>query len=762
VLAAAVSILLAPVRSTAAGVSDPPVSASFSTLVPQDAEAARKDLIAAFGGILEPAPTFTVELEPNVEEYARSLVDSGMHLDEAALVEQAAYWGQGLAGVDPTMLRLLSDSALPALLCHIHALEVLGQLRPLTPDENASLLDDYELLWTVAGLYPTPDDVAGITAALGEQTMWEAGAWATRYAAWEPVIWEALRYRLVHALKQPAEDEEERERIAGRAAGSARILWRRAQDEPAARLYLAATRYAVALEPSPDSVANLYWVAVYLGGPVAVPASGEVAVEVAAADGFTHMRQAAVDWQALQTLESDDTFEGRMRSAELLVDLGRTQEARARFGAALQLVPGDGLALARLAITYVEPAPRLAHAVISRSDPAAPGLGDEYWSARFPIEWNHFMLLTAPVLSGAATSPHARQLCDQQLETIARLVARAGDAAPKSRAYSTVLAGAFQQLWLGGMDIDDVDLTASVPLLEEVNREQADADLYRLLLFAAAFGPEGETRRVYTEPLPAEFDDETRCGLHARRASLLVRLVDDQTGEGSDGLAREIDAMAASCGETPLVSRLRGDLAVSRSIVGRDVQTALAAVPAYEACVEHGDPPLAATCLSNLYVLHDALDQPEQAEAALGRYALLSGGDEIHLFHSVSAEDPASMPHPTQWLKAVTSCGLMADESLRLHICAGDLAHRQGDVEEAEALWTEACRLLGDDCAADPHSCLPNWIAGVGTMSMYFTGRVDTPVSVELEVQTRLLGTCNEAFVEWLEQTGCRDAEEPR
>ena len=756
------SIARAAVVALVLSLGAPPQAAAkrasnqLSPLIQPDRDAARADLVEAFGEVSATIPRLPADAHPILAQHAAYTESSGLGADAPALAAYVDSMEEGLAMVDVTMLRVITDASLGLLMGHIYTLETLEQLQPLGGDHQARLLDDYGILWTYIGLFPS---VAELTR-LEEQTGCEVGPALRARAAWaeglRPVVWDALAARLVWALQHEQDVAETAERLGGEASGIGRTLWRSRDSEQGKRIFLAGLRYRAAADPSPEIVAALLYNAVHADGPEILPKPKKLPDEVLQHPDYHYVDDALAKWRELAEAEEDDSVEGEIHEAATLYALDRESDARERLLGVLRGQPGHTLALARLASTYAESSPGLAHAVMSLTDPADPELDDEYWERRFPIEWNHLWAVAAPMMIGE-TTPEILAAVDHQLATIAQLVSGAGTRAPKARAYSGVLEDALRQMWLDGRGIDDVDLDRHLPLLEQVSRDHPDPDLYRLLLFVAVFSKVYEDVRICGEPISPEFDEATRCQLHAQRIRFVIGTSTDglDSPRERDVLQQEIEAMEALCGTSATTHKFRGDLAVIRSTHGEPDVPISNAVPSYEACVADDGIPLTVTCLGNLVVVRQAAGQPAEARAAFDRLWEVGPDAATTIFHGLQFVDEGERFDVPMWVEVMLQADETANETDRIHMCAGERALLQGDSELAEQHWQLALDLLEADCDGDDvRDCLPGLMAGHGSAGMRLTGRSATPIAVDLELHRLLLRTCDEGFLRWVEQGG--------
>ncbi len=728
--------------------------ASFAPLIAGDLESARGDLLEALGDRPDGVPTLPAGIDPSLSEYTHHLISTGMSVAPNKLASYAASLEPSLAPIDAPMVRVMPERAVPMLVGHIHTLETLETLRPLTGDESAKLLDHYEILWSFIGLYPVVQQVHDVEIELKlevDPAVHTRATWAEEY---REGVWAPLRYRLLDELENGG--EKDLERRAQRLASSARTRWR-SGAAGGGRLYVAAMRYLAAVAPKHENVANVVLVAVHVDGLAALPRKKRVPVEVRQDETYLRVDEVVAAWRELESLKGASDVEKRLRTARLLFRRDRETEQRKVLYQVLKDEPGHAEATTRLAISFAESAPRLAHDIVVRADLSAAELEDDTLALRFPIQWVH-ALMTGMAGGGESGDAAIRGL-DAELTAIETLIGACGDRVPASTAYSSLLADSLRQLWIDGRPIDDVDLGTHIPALIEVVQSGPDEDLYRLLMFATRMSPGFREYELLEIPLDEGYEPQTQCALHADRArSVLAAAARGLEDERQlDGIAAEVAAVADSCGEGGMVNKLRGDLVVLRTLHASDPPSLDEAIPYYEGCAASLDRVRASTCRGNLFVLHHEAGREADAREAMERLWRCCIDHPPTVYLAALAVGEGRLPDPDLWLEQVVSSEELLNEPERAWMCAGDIAARAGDTERAATHWQEACATLAAQCddGREPLECLPGLFIGNGSMTLGLSGNPTAPITVQYDQQLRLLSNCEEAFVQWVRDGGC-------
>jgi hypothetical protein len=734
----------------AKGASRGPLESSFTPLVATDADAALADLLHALGEVPEGAPALPAGIDPSLAEYTHIFMSSGMNQRPGELTEHAATLEPGLGNLDAPMLRVMPARAMPMLIGYIHTMETLESLRPLTAEETAALADRYEILWTYVALYPTPQQVFEVERGLKievDPAVHVRAAWAEEM---REAVWTSLQYRLSATLVNPG--EQDRGRNARRLAAASRTLWR-SGAEGGGRLYVAAMRYLAAVDAKHENVANLVLVAIHVGGLSAVPRKKHVPAEVREDESYARVDEVIAAWKELEALEGAGDTADKLSTARLLYRRDREQQQRELLYEILKDERGHSEAMTRLAISFAEGSPRLAHDIVMQADPAAPELQDDTLALRFPIQWLHALTVG---MSASATGP---QVLDGELTAIETLVWAAGDRVPTSTAYSSLLADALRQLWVEGKAIDDVDLGAHIEPLRRVLELGPDEDLYRLLMFATRLSPGFREYELLEDPLDRRYDPETLCALQADRAgSVLAAAVRGLEDEGQlEGIAAEVDEVASSCGEGAVVSKLRGDLVVLRTIHASAPPSLDEAIPYYAGCAASLDRRQASTCRGNLFVLHHAAGRAADARDAMEHLWRCCADHAPTMFLAVHAVGDERLPPAAAWVEQMLAAQEILNEPERVYMCGGSIARRTGEEDLADAYWSEACGLLVEECdgGRDLLECLPGPFIGNGSMTLGLSGSPTAPIAVQYDQQLRLLSSCDEDFVQWMHGGGC-------
>lgn len=734
----------------AQGASRESLESSFTPLVATDVTAARADLLHALGEVPEGVPTLPAGIDPSLAEYTHYFRSSGMNESAQKLTEHAASLEPGLGNLDAPMLRVMPDRAMPMLIGYIHTLETVESLRPLTSEETAKLADRYEILWTYVALYPTTQQVFEVERELEigvDPAVHVRASWAEEM---REAVWTSLKWRLSGTLVDP--DEQDRGRNARRFAAAARTLWR-SGGEGGGRLYVAAMRYLAAVDPMHENVSNLVVVAIHVDGLAAVPRKKQVPAEVREHESHTRVDEVIAAWKELEALERAGDAADKLSTARLLYRRDREQQQREILYEILNEERGHSEAMTRLAISFAEGAPDLAHDIVMHADPAASELQDDTLALRFPIQWLHALTVG---MSASSAAPHG---LDGELTNIEALIQAAGERVPASTAYSSLLADALRQLWVDGKAIEDVDLGAHIEPLRRVLEVGPDEDLYRLLMFATRLSPGFREYELLATPLDLRYDPETLCELHADRAgSVLAAAVRGLEDEAQlAGIAAEVDAVASSCGEGGVVSKLRGDLVVLRTIHASVPPSIDEAVPHYAGCAASIERQRASTCRGNLFVLHHEAGRAADARDAMEHLWRCCSDHAPTMFHAVLAVGDVRLPPAAAWVERMLAAEEILDEPERVYMCGGSIAQRTGEEDLAGAYWSKACELLSEECDGGPDllECLPGPFIGNGSMTLGLSGRREAPISVQYDQQLRLLGSCDEGFVQWMRDGGC-------
>ena len=677
-----------------------------------------------------------------------------MSADPRQLAAYAASLESSLAPLDAPMVRVMPDNAVPMLVGHIHTLETLESLRPLTAEESAKLLDHYEILWSFVGLYPTVQQVVGVELELKievDPAVHARASWAEELR--EP-LWSALRQRLRVELERVGEKEPGRK--VRRLAAAARTRWR-SNGPDGGRLYVAALRYLAAVAPEHENVANLVVVAIHVGDPTAVPRKKHVPEEVRRDESYRRVEEVIAAWRELEALRESSATADRLHTARLLYRRDRETEQREILYEVLKDERGHAEALTRLAISFAEGAPRLAHHIGVQADPAAPELHDDTLALRFPIQWLHALIVGMSL--GSNVGAGSTQDLDAELTAIETLIWAAGDRVPASTAYSSLLSDALRQLWVEGTAIDDVDLSEHIPRLRALVDAGPDEDLHRLLMFATRLSPGFREYELLQTPLDDQVDPQIRCALHGDRARTVmaaaVRGIEDE--QQLDGIAAEVDGVAESCGEGGLVNKLRGDLVVLRTLHSSEPPSLDEAIPFYEGCAATIDRRRASTCRGNLFVLHHEAGRPAEAREAMDRLWNCCTDFAPTMYHAVLAIGDERLPEADLWREQMLAAEEISNEPERVWMCAGDIAARTGDDELAAAHWRKACAALAETCdeGQGPLECMPGLFIGNGSMTLGLSGRAEAPITVQYDQQLRLLSSCDDRFVQWVLDGGC-------
>jgi len=727
-----------------------------SPVIQLDEDAARRDLIAAFGDLADEPPTLPPDIDPSYRGYDEHFRISGLESSPAQLADFATSMGEGLGTVDAPMLRVLADQALPMFVGYVHALETLERSRPLDGVEAARLLVVYQVLWAYTAMYPTPGEVYAVENGLKIEVDPEVH----RRAAWaegvHEEVWTALRYRLRAAVEGKQEVARGEVELAGELAWAARTHWRSAGGEDAAWLYLSAVRYVAALEPTEERMADVVLCSVHVHGLDGLPKKKHVPRSVRDHDSYQRVVEVLDEWEEIETLRADDSAASRVRTARLLYRRDRETQARQMALSVAVAHPGHAEALTRLAMMHAEGAPRLAHDIVELADPAAEELSEGALAGHFPIRWIQVFVHAAGLANGGAV---AVERVEAELTRIEDLVLAAGDRVPVSRAYSALLAEALGQLWVEERAIEDVDLSVHLPMLEAVVAQNPDEHLFLLLLFASRMSPGFEEYGLLRIPLDDTYEDDLRCSLHTERSSaVLAAAVHGLESEDQlEAIAAEVDATTEACGEGPTTSKLQGDLLVLRTRHGAQPPALDDAIPLYQACVHSSDRQEASICRGNLFVIHHLAGRSGAARDAMDALWRCCTDHPPTLYHALFAVGDDRLPGATEWLQTALDADETRNEPERLYMCAGDIARRTGDDDLAAAYWREACDVLDQqrDDGESVLDALPGLFLGNGAMTLNLTGRAEAPIHVRYEQYLRLMANCDGAFVEWVAGGGC-------